>query len=186
MLVDINLLERHERKNNLFYILLSIIVVLMLLLAGAIYFFTTVLNNEIENTESQIQQLKEQSAELQGEMSGSKVAELEDLLSTVTFLRTYPLDSTAFITSTTELLPEEGYVESYQYNGESVSLSVLLEDDLEAAYYLHHLENEAWARSVRLTGVNENDEKSVQPYTAQYEIRIDQKALKGDEAGDTE
>ncbi|GAA0498406.1 hypothetical protein GCM10008986_26880 [Salinibacillus aidingensis] len=191
MLVEINLLQKREQKSKGFQWFVISMIGLIVLLIAVVFLLTTLIKNDIERTESALSEMKTIRADLQGEMSNSGYQDLQSLESSVTSLSSYPIDSDLIITQLSELLPENGYFDSYEYTGDRVVLQVLVQEDVDASHYLYHLNQQDWITSASLSIVS-SDEAQLdggggtaangldQPpsYLAQYDIVLKRDSLR--------
>ncbi|QHS24272.1 hypothetical protein GWK91_15830 [Virgibacillus sp. MSP4-1] len=191
MLVEINLLQKREQNSKGFQWFVISMIGLIVLLIAVVFLLTTLIKNDIERTESALSEIKTIRADLQGEMSNSGYQDLQSLESSVTSLNRYPIDSDLIIAQLSELLPENGYFDSYEYTGDRVVLQVLVQEDVDASHYLYHLNQQDWITSVSLSTVS-SDEAQLdggggttangldQPpsYLAQYDIALNRDSLR--------
>ncbi|MBB6455060.1 type IV pilus assembly protein PilN [Salirhabdus euzebyi] len=185
MLVDINLLQNKERKNKAFLLLLGFLIVLVGATVFGTFYVTSQIKEDITQTESQIEKVQAERLELQELLQTAGISDFQKLEKTVSELKKYPINSDGLIRSTSKLLPENGYFQSFQYSGDQLVLEVFVQDDMDAAYYLNHLAQQQWINAVKLLTVSTNNQQQQQeeqasPYIAQYDIMINKELLRGD------
>ncbi|MCP8617939.1 PilN domain-containing protein [Salirhabdus salicampi] len=174
MLVEVNLLPRKERKSKIFVFGVASSVLLLAAVSVLAFYYISSLKENIAQMEKQASQVEQQASALQAELNDS-VSDFSQLDHTVTMLRDYPVASSQVVANASKLLPSAGYFQSLQYHAGSISLNILLEDDIAAAYYFNHLSNAEWVNEVTLSSVAEQGDG----YIAHYQITVNADVLKG-------
>ncbi|MEQ6375676.1 PilN domain-containing protein [Bacillaceae bacterium S4-13-56] len=185
MLVEINLLQDKERKNQ-GYIILVAFVGLMIIgtLIGA-YIFSSKINNEIGKTQNEINKIQEEIQSIETTLQSGGMSDYEKLKATVNDLQAFPIDTDSLIMNASRQLPEDGYFQSFDFSGNQITLQVLLRDDKDAAYYLTRLSNQDWVSAVKLLSIStQQEEGQTSLYTANYTITIHTDILRGSRKGD--
>ncbi|MCM3441963.1 hypothetical protein AB3Z07_18840 [Metabacillus halosaccharovorans] len=192
MLAEINLLPQKQQRN--YTNLLVLLIISIVLLAGAITVFMMVnqKNEQITQLEQEYQQVQQQTAVLQQQISqndsSKAVAELEKAIE---WSMEYPIDFVPLLNELTKKLPEKGYFYSLEYaNNTSLNLLVQFESSREAAYYLKRIKDSKLMNEVKLVTVEavplEDQEDTVPRYLATYELSIDRNAVKAFEEEENE
>lgn len=192
MLAEINLLPQKQQRN--YTNLLVLLIISIVLLAGAITVFMMVnqKNEQITQLEKEYQQVQQQTAVLQQQISqndsSKAVAELEKAIE---WSMEYPIDFVPLLNELTKKLPEKGYFYSLEYaNNTSLNLLVQFESSREAAYYLKRIKDSKLMNEVKLVTVEavplEDQEDTVPRYLATYELSIDRNAVKAFEEEENE
>lgn len=198
MLVEINLLPQKEAKNKPLF-RLAIISIVILLIGG---FFAYWLNRSYENKIDSLQQqinMTEQLVVAEQEKvtayeASSSLAKLEK---TVKWAQEYPIKTVPVLNELTSLLPERGFLQTFTYEEMGlVNFSVQFETSREAAFYLSSIQESNLIASAKLLSLNAitsfydkkfgeemdesklKNEKYVPRYLAEFEITLDQAALK--------
>ncbi len=201
MLVEINLLPQKER-NNKSLLLLAIISSIILLIGG---FFTFWLNGtyvkKLASIEEQIATTEQLVAinqqKVTSDGSSESVTQLENM---VEWAHQYPIKTVPVLNKLTELLPERGFIQTFQYEETGmVLLSVQFESTREAAYYLNTLLQSEWIEDAKLNAVNADtqffdkqvgesepdetklkNEKYVPRYIAEFEVKLNKNVIKSE------
>lgn len=141
MLVDINLLPKKQIKNRAMFVV--IIFILVIALACTTYVLTeqNKMNAEKQRLSSKLTTLETERITLeqmisQGEGSNSVIK----LDQTVKWADDYFVETVPLIQHLSSLLPERGFIQSFNYTGEgAVSYIVQFDSSTEVAYYLARL-----------------------------------------------
>lgn len=189
MLVDINLLPRQEEKNRSLLMLFIIIGLVLGVGIFSILYFTNGLEKKIATTEQKItattQLLEIAQLQLADLNQSSAVSELENA---VKWADDYPVKSVLLLKGLTALLPERGFIQTFDYQApETVTLEVQFDTNREAAYFLNNLNDAKWVngatlQSLRAEALGEEealkaDGKYVPRYIGQYTIQINKEKL---------
>ncbi|MBM7691927.1 type IV pilus assembly protein PilN [Peribacillus deserti] len=188
MLVDINLLPKKEKRNPLQLILLSSIFAVLIVLAVLTWYVYSAqilerdqLKEQLHNTQSVRGKLEQQTV---SQEDGSSV---EKLTEAIQWAEDYPFPVSALMKDLTALLPERGYILSFQMQGESsIELSVQFDSSRESAFFLKRLKsseiiskaaiNRIDTREIEEDG-DEIESTSIPRYIAQYVITINRDNL---------
>ncbi|MCQ6273520.1 hypothetical protein JMM81_00840 [Bacillus sp. V3B] len=201
MLVDINLLPEKDTKNKSL-LLLAIISVAILLIDG---FFVFWLNRTYENKIASIEQ-QIASTEALVELEQQKMTSYESsdsltqLEQTVEWAKQYPIKTVPVLNKLTELLPERGFIQTFNYEETGrVNVRVQFESTREAAYYLNTLLKSDWIEDAKLKNIDAEtgfydkqlgdsevdetllkNEKYVPRYVANFDITLSKNAIKNE------
>ncbi|QCR32041.1 malate synthase [Lysinibacillus sp. SGAir0095] len=144
MIPDINLIPNHERKqqgSRLLYILLGIITLLLLSLLVWQYFSARAeiaeLQKEETNLIAQRDQLLGDTANLQPNNQGSLEQSLQ-------FIETVSYPVSLLINEIQGLQPSNSYLRNYNFNPDSVSISIDFETLSDVSTYISRLSNSAY------------------------------------------
>ena len=202
MLIEINLLPEKETKKKSLLVLVIISIGILLIGGSALFFLNKTYNNKIERLQGQIATTEELVAIQQQKMltyeSSDSLAQLEK---TVEWANQYPIKTVPIIKKLTELLPQRGFIRTFNYDeSATVTFTVQFETSREAAYYLNHLQSSPWIETAVLKSVNaetqffdrqigqdESDEtklkneKYVPRYVADFEVTLNKNVIKEEE-----
>jgi type IV pilus assembly protein PilN len=184
MLVEINLLQKRVKNNQLFYWLLVIVAVLVMALIATTYFVTSQLKDDIAKNEQTLNLTKATRLQLESTLQTSSLSELDKLESSIETLEGKMMDHDQLMTNLSKLLPKNSTFLSYEFSGNVILLQVNIQDDIDASYYLSHLNEQEWITNVSLINVNLGNEQS--GYVAQYEITLNLDVLLENGEGDTQ
>lgn len=195
MLIDINLLQRKERKSLV--ALIIILGLLLLFIFGSVFLFIN-----YQSTKSDLDSLKTQlqtTSQLRA-IQEQKLAEInatstvDELKSTIEWTEKLPISSVTLLKHLTSLLPDRGFILNINYQDTgTVTLNVQFDTSREAAYYLNELENSDVINKVTLNSLatsGEELEKTNKPvkdvldkilvprYLAAYQIELNNEKIK--------
>lgn len=201
MLVEINLLPEKEKKSKSL-LLLAIISILILLIGG---FFAFWLNrsyeSKISSLEKEILTTEEivaiEQQKITSYQSSDSLAQLEQ---TIEWAKQYPIKTVPIIKELTKLLPERGFIQTFNYTETGIiQLSVQFESTREAAYFFNRLQHWEWLEDAKMASVNaetgffdkqlgetERDEseltneKYVPRYIAEFELTINKEIIQSE------
>ncbi|KAA9023133.1 PilN domain-containing protein [Niallia endozanthoxylica] len=201
MLIDINLLPEKETKSKSL-LLLAIISIVILLIGG---FFAFWLNrsheNKLSSIEKEITATEEIVAIEQQKMTSYQSSDsLAQLEQTIEWAKQYPIKTVPIIKELTKLLPERGFIQTFNYTETgTIQLSVQFESTREAAYFLNSLHQWDWLEDAKMSSVNaetgffdkqmgesERDEselaneKYVPRYIAEIELTLNKELIKSE------
>ncbi|WP_226677424.1 PilN domain-containing protein [Mesobacillus jeotgali] len=190
MLVEINLLPKKEHKKSSMLIM-AIAGILGFTITFSFVFFQgnsyekkmATLDKQIES----IQKLNEvQQAKLAEGDSSNSAVKLQD---SVNWAEQYPFDTVPILQNIIALLPERGFIQTFEYiNTDSVVIKIQLDATRDAAFYLSSLKGSEWVEDVTLMNIvaetkvegtavettntsSEQEEVKVLPrYSAEFEI----------------
>lgn len=189
MLVEINLLPKKEHRKSS---QLAIAIVILLLLAAAsstIYLQGRNYETKMNAIDKQIETLQKLNAAQQEKLAGDETGNSAIKLQTaVQWADQYPMETVKLLQNIIALLPERGFIKSFEYNNtNSVLITIQYDSSRDAAYYLSSLKQSEWVQEADLLNVvaemmeNEgeqaetsasvnSDEKILPRYNAAYNI----------------
>ncbi|WP_251549385.1 PilN domain-containing protein [Neobacillus muris] len=187
MLVEINLLPKKEPvKRNFHLVLISFLVAF--LAVGSYYFWQSYsIKSQIAYLDQEItsvnQGIDQQQAKISANESSNSV---EQLKTAIDWAKTYPLQTIPVMQHLTSLLPERGFIQSFNYSETGVvTLTVQFETATDGAYFLNHLLNSDWIEDATLASLNtvntvednseqvdQTDTEYLPRYQGQYEIHL--------------
>ncbi|MEH7249909.1 PilN domain-containing protein [Neobacillus niacini] len=163
MLVEINLLPQKEPRK--FNILMLTVLLVLIILVGAFYFWqiqTTkselaILNKQITMTKETTAKQESNAGKNESQMSISL------LIDAVDWANTYPIQTIPIMQHLTSLLPERGFIQSFNYvEAGTVNLTVQFDSPREAAFFLDNLGASEWVGEPTLnTLVIEEQEETI-------------------------
>lgn len=161
MLVEINLLPKKDPKKFGFILLFALIIVLVILTAAFYLWQIHVTKLNIQSTQKQISQVEKatanQSKYATASIPPNSVDRLKNGINQMNNLR---IPTIPVMVQLTSLLPERGFIQSFQYAGNGiVTLTVQFDTESEAAYYLASLNQSKWVEAASLASLmaNSND-----------------------------
>ncbi|RID88170.1 hypothetical protein D1953_04770 [Peribacillus asahii] len=189
MLVDVNLLQKKEKKAS--FLLIFILVAVIVLAAAGIFawkMYQTQVAKEkqLETVLSQYKEekvLKEQSLSKADSDNG-----VEQLKAAIAWAEETDTSTSFLLRHITSLLPERGYLMNFSFaEGKTADLSIQFDSSREAAFYLKSLQNSSYIDEAELLSIatesisSEEDtveEENVLPrYMASYRFVVNEKAL---------
>ncbi|MFJ8255901.1 hypothetical protein ACIQ4Z_01300 [Peribacillus asahii] len=189
MLVDINLLQKKEKKAS-FFLIFILVGVIVLVAAGVfawkMYETQVAKEKQLETVLSQYKEekvLKEQSLSKAASDNG-----VEQLNAAIAWAEETDTSTSFFLRHITSLLPERGYFMNFSFaEGKTADLSIQFDSSREAAFYLKSLQNSPYINEAELLSIetesisSEEDtveEENVLPrYMASYRFVVNEKAL---------
>lgn len=191
MLVDINLLPQKEKKRG-FLTVLTIVVLLLVVVSGS---YSWLLYNQkagqIKALQAQLtsaQSLKEVLMQKKDKAADDLNAE-EQLRAAITWAENDPVSTFTLLRHIASLLPERGYVRSFSFEDSGdVQLTIQFDSSREAAFFLKSLEDSPFVSRAQLLKIgtesvenepaNSSVNKVLPRYIADYQLKINQPALK--------
>jgi len=185
MLVEINLLQKKDQKKKSLFLLIILFVMLFSLLIWVQYQMNTI-EEEIKKIEQQTTQIEQERTQIEKELPSrqeSNIESVQTLKELVNVAKEYPIHTVDLLNRLTQLLPENGYFESFQYNGDTITLTIHIKQEMEAAFYYRYLLDEEWTEDVLIVEVHAirnsvDNLNTLSQYTAQYEIKLNKPILK--------
>ncbi|MFT9599052.1 hypothetical protein [Mesobacillus sp.] len=184
MLVEINLLPKKERRKSSQLIIAAIILILIAITISIIYFQGRSYGNEMELIDKKISTLQKlnnvQQEKLAEENAGNSVIKLQEA---VQWIEQYPVQTVPIMQNIISLLPERGFIQSFEYsNMDSILVTIQYDAARDAAFYLSSLKQSEWVREAELmnvvaaeieeeAGLSDDSEVEILPrYSAAYKI----------------
>ncbi|MBS4191468.1 fimbrial protein [Bacillus sp. FJAT-49705] len=197
MLVEINLLPKKESRNTALFVLVGVFFLLLLVGIFITMWVGQSYKAKLKTVEQQIsttQQLIEiDEKKITDAESANSQKELEKA---VEWAKEYPIKTVPLLRKFTALLPERGFIQSFQYE-ETGNIQLLVQFDTkrEASYYLKSMLDADWIEDVRLitltanepteeeteqTSKMEHENQYIPRYLANYEIILNRSVIKAD------
>ena len=184
MLVEINLLPKKERRKSSQLIIAATILILIAITISIIYFQGRSYGNEMELIDKKISTLQKlnnvQQEKLAEENAGNSVIKLQEA---VQWIEQYPVQTVPIMQNIISLLPERGFIQSFEYsNMDSILVTIQYDAARDAAFYLSSLKQSEWVREAELmnvvaaeieeeAGLSDDSEVEILPrYSAAYNI----------------
>lgn len=184
MLVEINLLPKKEHRKSSQLIIVAIIFILIAIIISVIYFQGRSYENEMEQVNQKISTLQKlnnaQQEKLAEENAGNSVIKLQEA---VQWIEQYPVHTVPIMQNVISLLPERGFIQSFEYsNMDSILVTIQYDAARDAAFYLSSLKQSEWVREAELMNVvaietveetgssNDSEGKTLPRYSAAYKI----------------
>lgn len=185
--VDINLLQK--KKTNYEWLIVGAI---LFVIAFGLSFFLFAQYNDRKSEEAQIESSIENELQLQqAAMETAEVRESvsEQMAAIVEWAKTQPVPTVFLLDHLTSLLPERGFLLTFNYTSPATAtFSLQFDSHVDAAYYLKRLKDSSYISAVTLSSIGTmdtseetapNEETYYQPRSvADFEITIDVSELK--------
>ncbi|USK58970.1 PilN domain-containing protein [Peribacillus asahii] len=189
MLVDINLLQKKEKKASFFLIFILVGVIVLIaagIFAWKMYQTQVAKEKQLETMLSQYKEekvLKEQSLSKAESDNG-----VERLKAAIAWAEEADTSTSFLLQHITSLLPERGYFMNFSFaEGKTADLSIQFDSSREAAFYLKSLQNSPYIDEAELLSIETEsisfeedivEEENVLPrYMASYRFVVNEKAL---------
>lgn len=199
MIPDINLLPEYERQSSILYLIFLIGLILCIILYGVLGFFYFSEKNKLNEIETELTELNEQKAILEGQLAALHTEEEDSYFIAAAYADHLLIPTSSLIDEFMELLPMNGYLTNYRYSYQSVEIDTQFDSLFDAASYFSALKDSDFVRDVRIhylnafdleedetegeLQVNESTDYDVIPrYDVNYTIDLNQSFMK--EAGD--
>ncbi|MFB1080528.1 PilN domain-containing protein [Jeotgalibacillus sp. JSM ZJ347] len=190
--ISINLLPRKQRKQRFNKVFILPILIAFILLIAAVFVLQWSKNEELSILESRLEQAEQEKLLLEQQNAVSEPSGgITDLESAITFMEDYPIPTVEVLDYLTELLPERGFFESFQYTDTGlITLTVQFDLSREAAFYLHQLEQSDRVAEASLQSMVTEEidteaagtEEILPRYIAQYTVMLNKQTFReGDE-----
>lgn len=184
MLVEINLLPKKEHGKSSQLIIAAIIFILIVIAISVIYFQSRSYENEMERVDQKISTLQKlnnaQQEKMAEESAGNSVVKLQGA---VQWAERYPVQTVPIMQKIISLLPERGFIKSFEYsNMDSILVTIQYDAARDAAFYLSSLKKSDWVKEADLLNViaatideeaelnNDTEAKTLPRYSADYKI----------------
>lgn len=184
MLVEINLLPKKEYRKSSQLIIAAIISIFFAIAISAVYFQGSSYGKEMELVDQKISNLQKlnnaQQEKLAEGNAGNSVIKLQEA---VQWAEQYPVQTVPIMQNIISLLPDRGFIQSFEYsNMDSILITVQYDASRDAAFYLSSLKQSEWVKEAELMNVvadeiveearvkNDIQGKILPRYTAEYKI----------------
>ncbi|WP_053219022.1 PilN domain-containing protein [Virgibacillus senegalensis] len=182
MTVEINFIAQ-EKKNRLIPVTAVILLILLFISIGLLYCKRTYLENQVEDMQ---EQWNANNVELSDQTANQKRLrdrnELEERVKTV---ETALFSTTDLLEEIGDLLPESGYLSSFQFDQmEGVELVMEVDSLSEAAAFSDALTNQPYIQNVAIDTIYSNETANGKIYQSSYRLQVDGQVFKevmGDE-----
>ncbi|MEN2467097.1 PilN domain-containing protein [Ornithinibacillus sp. JPR2-1] len=194
MLPEVDLLPKIERQNSALYLLFvsGLLLFLLLLLVFIYSFFTT--KHALGEIEQNLAEVNEEKTMLLEQVTSLKESNDKDTYGqAMAYAEHQIIPTSRFIDELIALLPESGYLSSYTYNYQSVTIETQLETMSDVAAYFSELNASPFITDVKVNQMNTFDITSYQDrtdmyeliprYTVNYTIDVDQRYMKEEVEG---
>jgi type IV pilus assembly protein PilN len=201
MLVEINLLPKKERRKSATIAISAIFLIILLITAVFFYWRTQTIKDEINTLTRELKQTQQLTAIEQEKLLSFEANDsVEQLESSINWANEYPILSVPVMRLLTALLPERGFIQSFNYEEiGTITLMVQFDTSREAAYFLDRLNVSKWIQEVDLNTLNAVDESSTTEtdglttsttttveeentflprYVGEFEIKLDREIVK--------
>ncbi|KIY22377.1 MULTISPECIES: hypothetical protein [Mesobacillus] len=179
MLVDINLLPKKEHKASSSFSIALIFLFLLALVFIGVFVQVRVNETSLNKVNQQIQSVQQLNAAIQTKITDQASSDSpKGLQEAVTWAETSTPDTVRLLRSLIALLPEQGFIQSLNYNGEGiVGVKVEFESAREAAYFLSSLQHSKWVDTASILTVEavreaSNSNEIMPTYYSEFEIHF--------------
>ncbi|NMH69875.1 hypothetical protein HF072_13890 [Bacillus sp. RO3] len=191
MLVDINLLPQHEKKNQIWLYIVFGVLSFGILSIILLSILVSTLGKEVDTLSEQLEMSKQLRVEKEQSIADFESSDAWlQLESAVKWAESYPIATVPILNHLVELLPKRGFINQFTYteNG-TIGLSIQFDTSREAAYYLTHLKESEYIMDAKLLSVatvpvqeNErltvsNTEQVLPRYVSQFELTLNRSAV---------
>lgn len=156
MLVEINFIQKKDKRS--FTRIIFIMLVLCIVLAGATFLGLKyrALQHELSNVEQSLfiakKSVEIEEKKLQTENVNQNTEALENA---VKWAREYPISTVFMMRQLTYLLPARGFMMSFDYQDDgTVTISAQFDSSREVAFYLNHLTDSTFIKEATLQEIN--------------------------------
>ncbi len=159
MLVEINLLPRKEPRKFGFLAALLIIAAIFLLIAALYFWQIHATNQQIQEINNQIALLDKGIETKTAQSKQNKPTNSADRLKkSIDWVEASRIKMVPILDELTSLLPDRGFILSYQSetNSQSVQLTVQFDTANDAAYYLNRLNKSNMVTEASISALNSN------------------------------
>jgi type IV pilus assembly protein PilN len=186
-LMDINLLPRQERIGNAYKVTAVTLVICAILGAVLIAVNEYMIRQSLSTTRQELETTKKLHAVVEQKLtqgnSGSSVA--KGLQAMIPLVEQIPVSAVSILNELVALLPERGFLLSYQYSEANVNMTVQFDTIYETAAFLHTLNQTEWVDSVVMPGVAAGGSDAsasavgtVPRHTAAFQIKLNLNAFR--------
>ncbi|NEU29777.1 hypothetical protein GN156_03175 [bacterium LRH843] len=157
MLAEINLLPEKNKRNITYPFI--ILVILLMVAAGStfLFFYQSKLTDEISEMRQELDAVQLKSTEIEQLQVEADGTDYERLEQAVEQLQTQVVPVSLLLDYLVRLLPERGYILSFDYQTGTVEFDVSFDRMEEIAAYHHELEQSDVVSSITLSVVTAND-----------------------------
>lgn len=162
MLVEINLLPKKERRKSATIVISASFLLIILFTAIFFYWKFQSIDNQITTLTTEISQTQQLTAIEQEKVTSFESSDsVDQLKSSIDWANEYLILSVPVMRHLTALLPERGFIQSFNYE-ETGTLTLMVQFDTsrEAAYFLDRLNDSKWIQEVDLNTLNAKEESS--------------------------
>ncbi|MBE6184139.1 MAG: PilN domain-containing protein [Bacillus sp. (in: Bacteria)] len=154
MLVEINLLPKKEPKNIALLFWGGIIFVVIIVFVMFFFFTLQDSKQQLTHIDQKIKHVQAlQATEQAKKNSDNTYQDSQKLQSVVDWANQYPIKTVPILQKLTNLLPKYGYMQSFSYTDNAVSVVVQFDTNEETAYYLKRLVDSKYFNNVTLVSV---------------------------------
>jgi Tfp pilus assembly protein PilN len=195
MLLEINLLPKKEQRTKGFILTLSGLIAALILISGYYLWQISSTKSDIDATGSQVTEIQKiaekESANINTTPEPTQSVSL--LINAVEWANHYPIQTVPIMQHLTSLLPERGFIKSFEYTEEgSVILTVQFDSSRESAYFLNNLNDSKWIEDSTLNALTTSEQTETDSsnqtqttentylprYIGQYEIKFNIETIK--------
>lgn len=185
MLVEINLLPKKNKNRFHFSILFTILLCLAVVGGTLISLKYFELKQEYRNVKQNLIMTKK-LYELEGEkqQNSEKPEAVIELEHAVEWAEEFPISTVFMMKQITALLPERGFIISFEYRDDNVvHIFAQFDTNREVAFYLKNLTGSKYIHKATLLQVNtvdnqESIEEMLPRYNAEFELQLNSDVLK--------
>lgn len=186
MVVQINLLPKKEQKNRTYLLIMVIFIMILVVTSFLFYRKIASLKEEIQQIQNEASEMEAMRISLEKKTEANHQANVENikvLQEMVERVEQLPINTVDLLTRISNLLPKSAYIETFQYVEQTISMTIVIREEMEAAYFYRLLLEEKWTEDVKVLNVQAIREdaeniNTLSEYRAKLEIVLDKEALK--------
>lgn len=176
MLPEINLLPKYERQNPVEYMIFLAALILFALLLSLQVFFHFYTQSALKKTDVKIVELTDEKNLLVAEKT-RRDNEVLSYNKAFEFVEQRVMPTSVVMDEVVNLLPENGYLNKFDYNYQTVDIDIQFASLSEVATYLDLLQTSIFVKDIQ---VNQIDADAEATYAVSYSVDIDQIVVKGE------
>jgi type IV pilus assembly protein PilN len=186
MVVEINLLPKKERTFKRTILVFGITLLLLIGCAGFVLIDYIRVKSDIQAVKAQTEEIADNRLLLESDKDGAAYRAIENLQTTVGWVKQNEFSTVYLLAHIVELLPERGYfIEYTQTADNTIQITAQFDTIREVSAYLHELTNSPYIKEVSLSTVDttpiieeESTNTSILPrYQGAYQLLVDREAL---------
>ncbi|MDQ0163158.1 PilN domain-containing protein [Bacillus alveayuensis] len=186
MVVQINLLPKKEQKNRTYLLIMVIFIMILVVTSFLFYRKIASLKEEIQQIQNEASEMEAMRISLEKKTEANHQANVENikvLQEMVERAEQLPINTVDLLARISNLLPKSAYIETFQYVEQTISMTIVIREEMEAAYFYRLLLEEKWTEDVKVLNVQAIREdaeniNTLSEYRAKLEIVLDKEALK--------
>lgn len=198
MLPEVNLLPKYERSESVLYTVFIIGLVICILLFAMLGYLYFTKKGDLGASQERVTSLEEEKTLIETKINAQNVDEKSFLDQAIAYVERYEAPTSILVDEFITLLPEHGYLSTYSYDYESVTIETQFETITDASTYIDDLTNSAYLNGVVIDQLEtftleQETEEEVQieeryeiipRYQVSYSMQVNHNSLAGEEEND--